>query len=157
MARPAWLRLFQVQCCFMPTDSVWMISAQDVHFDFHTAPELCSGRVCAAAFAFLISTTLELEVWHHYHPKCISCLLYFQTITLCSRQRMTNDGTWAAFSLTLEPNGAQLTSIHGRPSINISHSAQKCLPVLALNKPKAHAHIVQPWNVCQCKRPQFQL
>ena len=37
------LRVPLVECCFMPTETVDLLGtgAQDVHLDFHTAPELC--------------------------------------------------------------------------------------------------------------------
>ena len=37
------LRVPLVECCFTPTETVDLLGtgAQDVHLDFHTAPELC--------------------------------------------------------------------------------------------------------------------
>ena len=35
-----------VECCFTSTETVGLLGTgdQDVHLDFHTAPELCMGR-----------------------------------------------------------------------------------------------------------------
>ena len=40
-----WLVGWLVECCFTSTETVGLLGtgAQDVHLDFHTAPELCPG------------------------------------------------------------------------------------------------------------------
>ena len=41
------------ECCFTSTETVGLLEtgAQDVHLDFHTAPELCT--LCSLASRFL--------------------------------------------------------------------------------------------------------
>ena len=36
-------KLYELKCCFTSTETVGLLGtgAQDVHLDFHTAPELC--------------------------------------------------------------------------------------------------------------------
>ena len=63
-----------VECCFTSTETVGLLGtgAQDVHLDFHTAPELCwpdqlgsddTGDLCYSYLPFLLAGLTSLAAW----------------------------------------------------------------------------------------------
>ena len=48
------------KCCFTSTETVGLLGrgAQDVHFDFHTAPELCQCYIALVPVKYMLSVML---------------------------------------------------------------------------------------------------
>ena len=55
------------ECCFTSTETAGLLGtgAQDVHIDFHTAPELCADDVLLVEFIYLVFTRWELPQATH--------------------------------------------------------------------------------------------
>ena len=48
------------KCCFTSTETVGLLGrgAQDVHFDFHTAPELCQCYIALVPVKYMLTVML---------------------------------------------------------------------------------------------------